>query len=417
MSLEQHYRTQLDKIDATIAEVTSNPNATDRAQVLDDLAGSRALVVAELEKFGAVLDGFPTTRQAHPKPAGDDAAVFGPEARDGVTAYARAHQPAAFENEQELSFGRYLRAFVLGDWSDAPAEHRFLSEAGTGVNLVPTPLAASIIDRARNQTRVIQAGSRTVPMDAQTLKIARVLTDPTPAWRTENNPIAETDGTLDSVTFTARSLSFHIKISRELIEDSAPSVESVLRNQVASVVALELDRVALRGTGSAPEPRGVLNQSGVTLLAHGTNGSTIGSPPSAGVMGWEFLVDAAATVRNNNFQPGAQIMAPRTDQKLGLLRDTTNQYIAPPAYLNDLPRLSTKQVPINLTVGSSSDCSEVYSGQWDHLMIGMRTTLQISLLDQPFMVSAGQLALVAWLRADVQLAQPAAFAVDTGVRS
>ncbi|HEX8135214.1 MAG TPA: phage major capsid protein, partial [Actinomycetes bacterium] len=135
------------------------------------------------------------------------------------------------------------------------------------------------------------------------------------------------------------------------------------------------------------------------------------------VMGWEFLVDAAATIRNNNFTPGAQIMAPRTDQSLAKLRDTTNQYIQPPRYLDNIPRLLTKQVPINLTVGTSTDCSEVYSGQWDNLLIGMRTQLQISVLDQVAMLSAGQVALVAWLRADIQLAQPAAFAVDQGVRS
>jgi HK97 family phage major capsid protein len=110
-------------------------------------------------------------------------------------------------------------------------------------------------------------------------------------------------------------------------------------------------------------------------------------------------------------------MAPRTDQSLAKLRDTTNQYIQPPRYLDNIPRLLTKQVPINLTVGTSTDCSEVYSGQWDNLLIGMRTQLQISVLDQVAMLSAGQVALVAWLRADIQLAQPAAFAVDQGVRS
>jgi hypothetical protein len=40
--------------------------------------------------------------------------------------------------------------------------------------------------------------------------------------------------------------------------------------------ALEMDRVALLGTGSAPEPRGVLNQSGVTLLDHSANATSIG---------------------------------------------------------------------------------------------------------------------------------------------
>jgi len=190
----------------------------------------------------------------------------------------------------------------------------------------------------------------------------------------------------------------------------------VIARSFAAQVALELDRVALRGSGTAPEPRGVLNQSGVTLLAHGANGSTIGSPPAAGVMGWEFLVDAVATVRNANFEPNAQLMAPRTPQSLAKLRDTTNQYIAPPSYLDGIPRLTTKQIPINLTTGTSTDTSEVYTGQWDQLMVGIRTDFRLLFLRERFVADNLQYAFLAYLRADAQLAQPAAFAVDQGVR-
>jgi HK97 family phage major capsid protein len=415
---ETELREQLRNIDQAIVAATNlllEPDVhTEVAAALADFQARRATVVAELYGHGAAE----TDLVRHLAPGGRDAgdpAVFGPEARDGVTAWQRARDPKAFDQAQDLSFGRYLRGICTGEWDGR--EMRFLAEANTGTNIVPTPLAASIIDKARNATRVVQAGARTVPMDSQTLKMARITGDPTASWRAENAAIVESDATLDVVTFTARSLAFYTKVSRELVEDAEPSVDSVLRNQFAAVIALELDRVALRGTGTAPEPRGVLNTSGITALAHGTNGSTIGSPPSATVVGWEFLVDAAGAVRSANFEPTAQIMAPRTDQSLAKLRDTSNQYIAPPAYLAGLPRLSTKQVPINLTVGTSTDTSEVYTGQWDNLMIGMRTSLQLQLLDQAFMISAGQYALVAWLRMDVQLAQPAAFAVDTGVRS
>src|SRR5206468_1890093 len=135
-------------------------------------------------------------------------------------------------------------------------------------------------------------------------------------------------------------------------EDADPSSEDVIARSFAAQLALELDRVALRGTGTAPEPRGILNQTGVTLTAHGANGSVIGSPPAAGTVGWEFLVDDVATVRNSNYEPNAQLMAPRTPQSLSKLRDTTNQYIQPPSYLDGVSRLQTKQIPTNLTVGT-----------------------------------------------------------------
>ncbi|MET8683339.1 phage major capsid protein [Streptomyces sp. NPDC004732] len=317
-----------------------------------------------------------------------------------------------------LNFDKYVKGLVTGEWKDADAERKALSEGtlSAGGYLVPTPLAGNVIDLARNQSRVFQAGAQLVPMTAQTLKIARLTGEGTPAWRAENAAITPGDLTFDSVTFTARSMARLVVISRELFEDSNPAASGVIANAFAAQIALELDRAALRGSGTAPEPRGILNQSGVTLTSHGTNGSTIGSPPSAGVMGWEFLVQAAGAVENNNFTPNAQVMAPRTNQSLSLLRDTTNQYIAPPGYLNNTPRLVTKQVPTNLTVGSSSDASEVYTGQWNMLGIGIRTSFELEFLRERYADNL-QVGILAHLRADVQVFQPGAFAVDLGVRS
>lgn len=322
------------------------------------------------------------------------------------------------DEDPPLSFDRYLRGIASGNWDGAEHE-RALSE-GTltaGGHLVPTPLSARVIDLARNAQRVMQAGAITVPMTSATLKLARLTGEGSPGWKAENAAItANADMTFDAVTFTARTLTRVITLSVELFEDADPSSEDVIARSFAAQLALELDRVALRGSGTAPEPRGVLNQSGVTLTAHGVNGSVIGSPPAAGTMGWEFLVQAAGAVKSANFEPGAQIMAPRTEQSLSLLRDTTNQYIAPPRYLDNIPRLTSKQVPINLTTGTSTDTSEVYTGQWDNLMIGIRTDFNLQFLRERFLADNLQYAFLAYLRADVQLAQPAAFVVDTGVR-
>ena len=328
----------------------------------------------------------------------------------GLIQPPEADQPAP-------SFDKFLRGIASGNW-DGATQERALSEgtATAGGHLVPTPLSARVIDLARNASRVFQAGAITVPMTSQTLKLARLTSEGTPAWKSENAAITAQDMVFDSVVFTARTLVRLVTLSVELFEDADPSSEDVIARAFASQLALELDRAALIGSGAPPEPRGILNQTGVTLLAHGANGSVIGSPPAAGTMGWEFLVDGVATVRAANFEPNAQIAAPRTTQSLAKLRDTTNQYIAPPSYLDGVSRLVTKQVPINVTVGSSADTSYVFTGQWDQCMIGIRTSFNLQFLRERFLADNLQYAFLAYLRADVQLAQPAAFAVDTGVR-
>jgi HK97 family phage major capsid protein len=310
--------------------------------------------------------------------------------------------------DQPLSFDRYLRGIATARWDGAEHE-RALAEAtvGAGGALVPSPLSSRVIDLARNQTRVFQAGAVTVPMTSQTLAVPRLLTEGSPAWKSEGASITAADMTFDRVTFTARTLVRLIQLSVELFEDADPSSEGIIARSFAGQMALEIDRVALLGSGTAPEPRGVLNQSGITTTAHGANGSAITN--------YDWFIDAKGAVLANNFDPNAHIVAPRTVTSLGKLKEaTTNAYMAAPPSM--LPVLVTKQLPINLTVGTSTDASYIFTGQWDQLMVGMRTDFNLRFLGERYLADSLTYAFLAYLRADVQLAQPAAFVVDTGVR-
>ncbi|MFI0596142.1 phage major capsid protein [Streptomyces griseus] len=320
------------------------------------------------------------------------------------------HTHGAPQAAEEVRLGALLRTWVTGRRDGLnESEQRAMAEgtATAGGHLVPTPTAAQLIDRARNVARVFQAGATTVPMDSQTLKVPRLTGSAGPAWRNENAAIAEGDLTFDAVTLTARSMSFLVKMSRELIEDSAPNIVGIIERDLAAQVALELDRVALRGSGTAPEPRGVLNQTGVTITTHGADGTEMAT------LGHDMLIDAQATIRAFNHEPTAVIDAPRTEQGLAKLKDTAGQYIQPPAGL--LTRYPTNQIPTNLTVGTSTDCSEVYTGDWAQLYFGLRTgPMNIQLVER--YADVGQVALLIWMRGDIALAHGEAFTVDTGVR-
>jgi HK97 family phage major capsid protein len=263
---------------------------------------------------------------------------------------------------------------------------------------------------ARNQTQVLRAGGVTVPMTSSTLALARLTSEGSPAWKTENAAITAADMVFDRVTLTARTMVRLITLSAELFEDADPSSEDVIARAFAGQMAVELDRVALLGTGTPPEPRGVLNTSGITSTAHGAAGTVISTATA-----YDWHLDAAGAVRVANFAPSSHIQAPRTSTSLSKLREaTTSAYLAPPPSM--LPMLTTKSVPINLTVGASTDCSLIFTGQWDQLLLGVRTDFTLRFLGERFLADNLQYAFLAYLRADVQLAQPAAFAVDTGVR-
>lgn len=82
-----------------------------------------------------------------------------------------------------------------------------------GGYMVPSPLSAQIIDKARNSAVCIRAGARTVPMDSSTLAIAPCNRDPTAAWRAEMAAISASDMALDRVVLTAHTLAWTLALT------------------------------------------------------------------------------------------------------------------------------------------------------------------------------------------------------------
>jgi hypothetical protein len=78
---------------------------------------------------------------------------------------------------------------------------------------------------------------------------------------------------------------------------------------------------------------------------------------------------------------------------------------------------TTRSVPITLTTGTSTDTSYVFTADWSQLMLGIRTSFTLRFLGERFLADTLSYSFVAYLRADVQVAQPTAFVVDTGVRA
>jgi HK97 family phage major capsid protein len=306
----------------------------------------------------------------------------------------------------QIGLGGLTRAMVLGPRSEI--EKRALAEAtaGAGGVLVPTPLAASVIDRLRAVSRAVQAGVRTVPMSTQTLKMARITTDPTVAWRAENASIAESDPAFDSVTLTAKSLACFFKVSRELVED-APNLDAALRNVLAQSFAVALDAATLVGSGASNQPLGIRGTSGITSVSMGGNGAALGS--------WSPVLDAVRDLQLANAGTvSAMIASPRTARTINGFADTTNQPLQRPPAVADVPLLTTTAMPVNETQGTATNASTILVGDFAEVMVGIKTDFTLSVLQERF-ADSGQIAMVGWLRADVAVARPAALARIIGI--
>lgn len=301
----------------------------------------------------------------------------------------------------ELSLGSYLTAMVRGARTEA--EKRALAEGSdsAGGFTVPTPLAIRLIDLVRSNLVTVAAGAQTLPMTANTLAISRVETDPVPAWRLENSQVSESDPTFGQIQLTAKSLAVLVKASREVVEDSN-NIGTQLPNIIAAAMARELDRVALFGSGTDPEPLGIANTAGIDEIAH--NGPLIN---------FTQLVNARTNLLSANHTPNAIIAHPRDEGTYVGLTDGDGQPLMMPAAVSSIPMLTTTSVPTDGGVGTNE--SMILMGDFSRLMLGIRSEVRIEILRETF-ADRLQYGFLAHLRADVVLEHRAAFSKITGIQ-
>lgn len=331
-----------------------------------------------------------------------------------VGAMRALNRVPSIQDETALSFGKYLRGAMTGRWDDASDEMQVFNALSGGSStaggiLIPEILTGQIVDLARARTRVIQAGARVVPMANRKVTVPKWLSDPVPDWRAENSAFAEDDATLGSVDLEAKGLGVFTKVSLELLEDT--DIQGELEHSFAKSFSQILDLSALYSTGDPdvdgnPTPTGVKSTSGVAVTPLAADGEA----PT-----WAALVDSVGRVRDANEEPNAQIMSDRTLRTLSLLPASDGSYIQPPSYLDDITRYTTSQVPNDLTVGTATTTSDLFTGDWSKLLIGVRSELRIFVLKERFLPDSGQIGFVAHWRGDFAVTRPAAFDVVTGV--
>lgn len=274
---------------------------------------------------------------------------------------------------------------------------------------VPVSTMPGVLEALVPASSLIQAGVGIMPLTdgAKSFNFAVLDALPTAAWRNENAAVAESAPTFKNISVVPYDLAFMVRISRELLADS-PNAEQATQVAIGQALAKELDRAGLLGSGSAPEPRGLKNTVGIQTVTNGAAGAVLAS--------YANLFSATQAILEANApMPTGAIMAPRSLIKLGALADTTGQPLQVPGMLQNVKLLQTSQLPINLTVGASTDCSEIYVGDFTKMFFAMREQLSIQMLSEAY-ADYGQIAFVCHCRVDILVQYPQAFCLISGVR-
>lgn len=147
-----------------------------------------------------------------------------------------------------------------------------------GGTLVGPPQMGELIELLRNNEVLIQAGARVMAMPPNgRITFPRQTASSTAYWVGESTTV--TDSTLGTgdLVLQAKKLGALSKVPNELFRYASVSAEAFLREDLAKVLGIKLDKTLLDSVGSTVEPKGLINYSNITshtASVTGTNGDT-----------------------------------------------------------------------------------------------------------------------------------------------
>jgi HK97 family phage major capsid protein len=396
-----------------LASVGDKPFTKEQQTTFDKLNEDSARLQREIEDMNNAAQADGDEHRARSNSIADD--EDGPVLRSPEDFrrhyFAQARREGMSTDRDRVTLLDFMRGVANMKTTRAAKNVLTVGTDSQGGFTVPAVVMPEILEALVPNSSLLQAGAAIVPRTdgAKSYTLPAIQTLPTAAWRNENGAVAESDPVFRAITATPRSLALYFRVSRELLADS-DGMAQALRQVLAQAFAREMDRVGLRGTGTAPEPRGILNTAGIQPVTNGVNGASL-----ATLRYGNFFTALQSILGADAPMPTAAIMSPRTRVGLASLIDTTNQPLAVPEIVRDLKMLTSSQVPNNLTVGTSTDCSEIYVGDFSQVRFILREQLSVQVLDQAFATN-GQIGFIAHMRLDVMVPYPTGLAVVTGLR-
>ena len=254
--------------------------------------------------------------------------------------------------------------------------------AGTGGTLVATNLlAGSFIEVLRNKARVMQMGATVLSGLVGNVDIPRQTAASSTYWTTEGTNTTESEATFDKVSLTMKTIGTFSQISRNMLLQSTPDIDMIVRADLIAQIALGIDLAALSGSGSGGAPTGIANTSGIGSVVGGTNGATLTI---------DNLIDleTAVTAANAPEDSLAYLMNAKSIGWTKKLKSSTGQYLwsgsaigqrsGTPGEINGYTVARSNQARSTLTKGTATSiCSEVFFGAWSELLIGEWGVLEL----------------------------------------
>jgi HK97 family phage major capsid protein len=271
--------------------------------------------------------------------------------------------------------------------------------AGPGSNLIGTDhLGGQYIDLLREANPLSGLGVRTLSGLVGNVEIPKAKTGTAVGWIAENTALLDTEAAFTKVTLAPKHVGALTSYSRNMLLQSSPDIESLLRADLAQALGLEVARATISGTGANAQPLGILNQPGILEIPVPETGTGQNAAPDP--------IQYVPALANALFAKNVQSIAFLTNTGFKLTVDNLltadGLPIGAATFFRGYPHIWTSLVPADRIL-LAGDFSEVIQGTWS----------AVEVLVNPYadsVFSKGNVALRIILTMDIAVRHPEAFA-------
>ena len=232
-----------------------------------------------------------------------------------------------------------------------------------GAPLIPTTLEmGSFIDLLRNKCVILQV-ARQLNGLVGNIDIPRQTAGATGYWVGEDTAPTSSNATFDTLQLRMKTVAGNTYVTRNMLKQTTLDMEAFVREDLATALALALDKAALYGTGSNNQPLGLSGTTGVNSV----NFATANAPTYAELVQMETeigldnaAVDSMAYIINAGTKGHCKTTQKFSGTNGAPIWEDGNQ-------INSYKALVTNQV----------NTGDVFLGNWSDFIVGLFGGLEI----------------------------------------
>lgn len=297
---------------------------------------------------------------------------------------------------------------------------------GSNLDWLATPaVREELLDELLPMTFLDKVGAPITTVEGnQSVERPKLTLSPKAEWLGENDTVVGGRHQVEMLIATPKPLMAEYPLPISALERMDARTEALLRTNLLKRFALAINEAGLRGIGAintstvqastsstGKQPLGILN---AIPSAQKPDLSTNGRAPTpkdmtdmkSAVEARDVELDSAST----HWVYHSNVLNYFED-----LTDTTGQLINASQWKKGYEPVTTNVALTNLTVGSGTNLSRIYFGDWQYFEMIQSSQIQLRVLDDSFYAKKLQVGVIAWTFVDFLIHYPEAFEVRQAV--